>query len=283
MAGKKGMKMVNRKPMSEETKRKISETVKKRWTEKEYREKVSKAHKHPLPQDWKDNISLAMVGEKKSKETRKRMSDAKRGKPNEKLKGHKVSMETRMKISNSLKGHEVSDETRIKMLKSGYKKNHIPWNKDKVGCFNDEVKNKISNSLKQFYETDEGKERLKQMSKETSERIANGILCTPCQNTSIEIKVEEELIFYGIRYLKQKVICNGKRNFVLDFYIPSLKLVIECNGDYWHNLPERKQRDKELKEYVESTGRKIIFIWEHEINDDWFDILDYIKGGDEFA
>ena len=39
---------------------------------------------------------------------------------------------------------------------------------------------------------------------------------------------------------------------------------------------------KELKRYVESTNRKIIFIWEHEIRDDWFWIGDYlIAGGGE--
>ena len=65
--------------------------------------------------------------------------------------------------------------------------------------------------------------------------------------------------------------------FSLDFYLPDLKLVIECNGDYWHNLPDKIKRDKQLKKYVESTGRKIIFIWEHEINDDWFWIGDFIE------
>ena len=39
---------------------------------------------------------------------------------------------------------------------------------------------------------------------------------------------------------------------------------------------KRKQRDKMLKQYVESTGRKIVFIWEHEINDEWFCVLDYL-------
>ena len=90
-----------------------------------------------------------------------------------------------------------------------------------------------------------------------------------------EIKVAKQLNEIGIRFIQQKEILNGK--YYLDFYIPSLKLVIECNGDYWHNLPKRKQRDKELKKYVEGTGRKIIFIWEHEINDDWFWVGDYIK------
>lgn len=95
--------------------------------------------------------------------------------------------------------------------------------------------------------------------------------------TSIELKVKEQLDMIGIRYIQQKRINDGKRNYFLDFYIPSLKLVLECNGDYWHNLPEKKERDKALKEYVESTGRRIIFIWEHEINDDWFWVGDYIE------
>lgn len=267
-------------PIDEETRKKISETVKKRWQEKEYREKVVNAHKHSLTEEWKENISWGMIGIKKSEEMKKNLSKAKKGKPIDKLKGHEVSLETRIKISNSLKGHKVSEETKKKM--KFYSKNHIPWNKGKQNCFNENTKKQISKTLKQFYKSNEGKERLKQMSKETSERIASGKIS--CFDTSIELKVEEDLKFYNIKYIKQKIISNGKRNFVLDFYIPSLKLVIECNGDYWHNLLERKQRDKELKKYVESTGRKIIFIWEHEINDDWFDITDYLfKGGDANA
>ena len=98
--------------------------------------------------------------------------------------------------------------------------------------------------------------------------------------SSIEIKVKEQLDHIGIRYIHQKSVKDGK--FIVDFYIPSLRLVIECNGDYWHRLPERVERDKELKRYVESTNRKIIFIWEHEIRDDWFWIGDYliVDGGD---
>lgn len=69
-----------------------------------------------------------------------------------------------------------------------------------------------------------------------------------------------------------------KEIFFVDFYIQSLRLVIECNGDYWHSLPDKIERDKKLKNYVESTGRNIVFIWEHEINDDWFWVGDYLGG-----
>jgi predicted HTH transcriptional regulator len=34
---------------------------------------------------------------------------------------------------------------------------------------------------------------------------------------------------------------------------------------------------------VKSTGRNIIFIWEHEIKDDWFWVGDYLIGGDANA
>lgn len=94
--------------------------------------------------------------------------------------------------------------------------------------------------------------------------------------TNIELKVKEQLDYYGIRYIQQKYINDGDRNYYLDFYLPEFKTVLECNGDYWHNKEERKQRDKMLKQYVESTGRKIVFIWEHEINDEWFCVLDYL-------
>ena len=111
-------------------------------------------------------------------------------------------------------------------------------------------------------------------------RTKNGIVAAHNALKSVVIssqenKVAKQLDFLNIRYIQQKCICNGK--YYLDFYIPKLRLVIECNGKYWHSLPNRKQRDKELKEYVESTGRKIIFIWDYEINDEWFWIGDYIK------
>ena len=120
-------------------------------------------------------------------------------------------------------------------------------------------------------------------SEEKKRRYINGLrkMQLRAQQTnvsSIEMKVKSQLDDIGIRYIHQLQVDGGK--FILDFYIPSLKLVVECNGDYWHNLENRKRRDDELKKYVTSTGRSIIFIWEHEINDELFWVGDYIFGGD---
>lgn len=166
----------------------------------------------------------------------------------------------------------------------------VTHSKTKGRVFSVEEKRKLSEAIKRSYDknpelrkarSESNKRHWNSMTKEErGRRCANGlkVMQLHAQQTnisSIELKVKSQLEEIGIRFVRQKQICNGK--FILDFYIPSLKLVIECNGDYWHNLPDRRLRDEKLKNYVEATGRNIIFIWEHEINDDWFWVGDYIS------
>lgn len=221
MSGKKGMKQTKkRKPLTQEQKDKIRQTMKEKWKDKEYRERMSNAHKHELPDEWKQNISKGMKGKRKSIKTRIKMSKYQ---------------------SNRTDEHE-------KNFRESWKKQ---WN----GLTKQEQLDRLSNWI------------------EAGHKSFNSFSLKP---TSIELKVKEQLDYYGIRYIQQKHINDGERNYYLDFYIPSFKLVIECNGDYWHNKQDRKERDRRLKTYVKSTGRNIVFIWEHEINDEWFCILDYL-------
>lgn len=185
----------------------------------------------------------------------------------EKHKGQKVSEEGRKSRSEALKGIKRSEETKRKMSKSA---------KTRVGTYYEAMRE----GHKRWMENEtvsERMERLQGWMQAGREARINKDYLTP---SSIEIIVQKQLDSLGIRYLQQKHVNDGKRDYWLDFYIPSFKLVVECNGDYWHNLSERKERDKMLKEYVESTGRRIVFIWEHEIKDAWFQIEDYLKGGD---
>jgi very-short-patch-repair endonuclease len=143
---------------------------------------------------------------------------------------------------------------------------------------NPEVKKRRSEAQKRVWANLSKEERIKRVTPGNNVRTKRAM---EIRISSIEIKVKEQLDFYGIRYIQQKQVYdieNGK-SFYLDFYVPKYKLVIECNGDYWHNLPNRIKRDEMLKEFIESKNRKIVFIWEHEIKDDWFCILDYIKEG----
>ena len=69
--------------------------------------------------------------------------------------------------------------------------------------------------------------------------------------TSIEKKVYNELERRGLLFETQKLI-NGK--FLVDAYIPSLNLIIEADGDYWHKLDRIKKKDKAENAYLKKCG-----------------------------
>jgi len=79
--------------------------------------------------------------------------------------------------------------------------------------------------------------------------------------TSIELAMESLLKSLNIAFESQKPI--GK--YIVDIYIPSENLVIECDGDYWHSLPQAIKRDKEKNKYLQGLGYKIARIAEHNI------------------
>ena len=85
--------------------------------------------------------------------------------------------------------------------------------------------------------------------------------------TSIEKKVYDELKSRGLLFEKQKLI---EGIFVVDAYIPSLNLVIEADGDYWHSLPEAIGRDKSRNAYLAKCGYNLLRLTETEINDGSF-------------
>lgn len=181
----------------------------------------------------------------RTEEHRKNMSKAQqkyetRNKISKALKGERgsLSLEHRNKISKTLKGRTLSSEHKRNLSKAGIK----------------------------YWDPLNDNERRKKMSK--SAHIA-------MKSSSIEKKVKLQLLNYGIKFIQQKCLCGGK--FYLDFWLPEYQLVIECNGDYWHSLPRRVERDQRLEEYVLSKGKDILWLWEHEINDEWFDVADYIE------
>jgi hypothetical protein len=70
------------------------------------------------------------------------------------------------------------------------------------------------------------------------ERIANGKL-----KSYIRSKAEDELI-EKLNSINIEVIPNFKiKSKTFDLYIPTLKLLIEYNGDYWHCNPNKYNSD----------------------------------------
>ena len=81
------------------------------------------------------------------------------------------------------------------------------------------------------------------------------------QPTGIEKKVYDYLLLKGVLFESQYLV-NGK--FLVDAYIPSLNLIIEADGKYWHNMV--KGKDKAENAYLTKCGYNLIRLTEEEIN-----------------
>jgi very-short-patch-repair endonuclease len=53
--------------------------------------------------------------------------------------------------------------------------------------------------------------------------------------------------------------------FTCDFAIPSHRLAIECDGSYWHSLPEVQKRDRKRDNYFYRHGWKTLRFSEQSI------------------
>ena len=82
-------------------------------------------------------------------------------------------------------------------------------------------------------------------------------------DTSIELKIENELKSRGIRYEKQKSLLNMT---IVDFYLPFYNIVIYTDGDYWHNKSDAIEKDAKQNKVLTENGYKVVRYWEHEIN-----------------
>ena len=52
----------------------------------------------------------------------------------------------------------------------------------------------------------------------------------------------------------------------MDAYIPSLNLIIEADGTYWHQMEHVKNKDRAENAYLKKCGYKLLRLSEEEIN-----------------
>lgn len=105
------------------------------------------------------------------------------------------------------------------------------------------------------------------------------------QNISIDTQYnsKSEIEIYDfIKHNNSEIsIIQGEKSVIgqqLDIYMPKLKLAIEFNGDYWHQIDcVHRTIDKNYHlrktELCESKGIRLIHIWEHE----WKNNQDFCK------
>jgi len=110
--------------------------------------------------------------------------------------------------------------------------------------------------------------------------MLNG-LCWNCYKhsnpkSSIEKLMAKELSKIGIIF-EEQVPYHG---MFLDFYLPEFNIVIECDGEYWHSLPDNKKRDKKKEALLSQEGYNLLRFSEKEIKDNvTFCVSEVIKNG----
>ena len=73
----------------------------------------------------------------------------------------------------------------------------------------------------------------------------------------------EKAIFNEVKTLYP----NAEHSKAIGYYVVDIaidKLIIEVQGDYWHNIPQVAKRDKRKNKYLSNLGYTIVYIWEHE-------------------
>jgi very-short-patch-repair endonuclease len=85
----------------------------------------------------------------------------------------------------------------------------------------------------------------------------------PFKDTSIELAMESELKRRGIGYKKQVNINDLCR---VDFLLTDRKIVIECDGSFWHKHPFGTEKDRINTLKMQSLGYVVYRFWEQDIH-----------------
>lgn len=123
------------------------------------------------------------------------------------------------------------------------------------GPHTEETKKQIRNKLIQYVFTPIHLENLKK-----SRRYQ----IRPVKDTTIEIIIQDFIKELKIEFLTHQYM-KIEHGYQCDIFIPSMNLIIECDGDYWHNYPEGREIDHIRTKELLSNGLKVLRLWERDI------------------
>jgi G:T-mismatch repair DNA endonuclease (very short patch repair protein)/predicted DNA-binding protein YlxM (UPF0122 family) len=156
-------------------------------------------------------------------------------------------------IIKALKYHNLKIRTlQEQMQTTRYREKQAKISSERRSSYDPEWDAKISKGVQKAWDRgDYGQEWLEKMASIQSP-------------TSIEIEFCEGLNVLGIEHEIQYV--PDGCPWIYDIFISPL-LLIEINGDYWHNTKKAMARDKKKAEWSKRNGFKLITVWEHELKE----------------
>ncbi len=75
------------------------------------------------------------------------------------------------------------------------------------------------------------------------------------KNTNIERSFISWAKSHNLNYIGQFQIVSGTHNY--DFLIENTKILVETDGEYWHNTPKQKQKDNEFEIFAIEHGYRV--------------------------
>ena len=178
--------------------------------------------------------------------------DKRKGKSYKQLYGEEKATKIRKKQK-----YKYTKEQLIKRTESRRKNG---WNKN-----DKETKRKQSVALlgKKWPEERKAKHKTMAKNREASKKP-----------TYIEKILYIELDKLNIEYEAQKTIND---RFVVDAYIPSLNLIIEADGEFWHSVERVKKKDKAENAYLRKCRYSLLRLSEKTISSSVFNLEKILK------
>lgn len=217
---------------------------------------------------WKLHKDSSMIKNRNKKISKhaKNFYQTSEGKISKKNQNRKL-----LEFYQTKKGKLAAKETSRKAI---IRQNDPEW-KNTIGKLKNE-KQKIS--IRKFYQTNEGKNTRKKANKKLLNfyqtkageinkqklRDVRAKQILPKKDTSIEVKIQNFLKQLGISYFTHQYM-KIEHGYQCDILIPSMNLVIECDGDYWHKYPIGMEIDHIRTSEMLSKGFKVLRLWEREI------------------
>jgi len=104
------------------------------------------------------------------------------------------------------------------------------------------------------------------LSKMNHDNYVSGKNIFPIKDTSIEVKIQNFLKQLGIEFFTHQYM-TIEHGYQCDILIPSMDMVIECDGDYWHKYPIGNDIDHIRTRELLEKGFKVLRLWEFEIKE----------------